>query len=79
MWIACANHTSGPVQPTDSASSTGRFPYSARHCFSSSTVSHRCVCKWTCSCLRASSALARISSGVTENGEHGAITMRVIA
>jgi len=61
---ACANHTSGPVQPTDSAKSTGRRPYCSTQYFSSSTVSHRCVCRWTPSCLRASSEVARMSSGV---------------
>ena len=62
MKIACAYHTSDPVHPSDSASSTGRWPYCSTQYFSSSAVSHRCVCKCTCSCLRASSALARISS-----------------
>ena len=45
---------------------------------SSSGSSARCVCSRTSS-RSASSAVARISSGVTENGEHGASAMRTIA
>ena len=70
-WTQCAHHTSPASQPSDSRYSTGEQPYSSRQYASSSTVSARCV--WSTSpSRRASSADSRISSPVTENGEHGA-------
>ncbi len=42
------------------------------------SFSARCVCSET-PCARASTAASRISSRLTENGEHGATTTRCIA
>ena len=72
-----ANHTSAPVHPTDSMYSMGVLPNLSRQNTSSSSVSARCVCRRTPR-SRASSALARSRSPVTENGEHGATAIRHI-
>lgn len=72
-----ANHTSGPTQPTDSMYSIGVLPKRSRQNSSSSSVSARWVCRRTPR-SRASSALVRSRSPVTENGEHGATAMRHI-
>ena len=73
-----ASHTSSPSQPSCSRYSTGRQPNCSRQNASSSTVSARWVCRRTPR-RRASSAVSRISSPVTENGEHGASATRSIA
>ena len=40
-WMPCANHTSGPTQPTDSMYASGRMPVASMVKRSSSRVSHR--------------------------------------
>ena len=76
-WTQWASHTSGPSQSRPSRYSTGRTPKRSRQKASSSRVSARCVCRRT-PWRRARAADSRISSPVTENGEHGATAMRSI-
>ena len=73
-----ANQTSSPSQPSCSTYSAGEQPYRSRQNDSSSTVSARWVCSRT-PCSRAIAAAERISSPVTENGEHGATAICSIA
>ena len=77
-WTQWASHTSGPSQSRPSRYSTGRTPKRSRQKTSSSRVSARWVCRRT-PWRRARAADSRISSPVTENGEHGATAMRSIA
>ena len=77
-FTQCACHTSGPVQPSPSAKSPGRCPNRSSEKAMSSSFSARWVCIIT-PLSRASSAESRISSGLTENGEHGATPTRIIA
>ena len=63
----CAHHTSAPTQPRDCTYSAGVQPNFSRVYAMSWSFSARCVCSDT------------INSRLTENGEHGATTMRSIA
>ena len=76
--MPCAYHTSGPTHPTLSMYSKGRIPSFCTQKSCSSFVSHRCVCMKTFF-SRAKTAVSARDSFVTENGEHGASTRRVIA
>ena len=77
-YIPWANHTSGPIHPVSSISSTGLIPYTEIQNSSSSIVSARCVCSITPFFL-ANSAELFIRLFVTENGEHGARATLFIA
>ena len=80
-WLGftqCATQARAEPQPTRSKYSTGRQPNAASQNRSSSRSSAKWVCRRTSS-RSASSAVRRISSGVTENGEHGASATRTIA
>ena len=74
----CACQTSCPTQPRSSAYSAGVIPNFSRLYAMSLTFSARWVCSDT-RYSRASRAASRISSRLTENGEHGATTTRSIA
>ena len=76
--MQCATHARSLPHPTSSKCSMVRQPNASAANVSSSGSSARWVCSRTSS-RSASSAVARISSGVTENGEHGASAMRTIA
>ena len=76
--MQCATHARSLPHPTSSNCSIVRRPNASSAKRSSSGSSARCVCSRTSS-RSASSAVARINSGVTENGEHGASAMRTIA
>jgi hypothetical protein len=65
-------------QPHSSKCSIGRRPNVSRQKVSSSGSSAKWVCRRTSS-RSASSAVRRMSPGVTENGEHGASATRTIA